>query len=1206
MFFKDIPKIKKKGSEAMFTHLHVHTEYSLLDGKSKIKELVARAKELGMKSLAITDHGSMFGCLEFYKECKAQDIKPIIGCEVYVAPDSRFSKQGSSDSDDRYNHLILLVENETGYKNLCKIVTTGWTEGFYYKPRVDLDVIRENSEGLICLSACLAGIVPSKLLKGDYEGAIDIARTYQQIFGKDKYFIELQDHGIMEEKQVVQPLIRLANEIGAGLVVTNDSHYTVREESMAHDILLCLQTGAKLSDERRMKFFGQEFYLKSEEEMRMLFPNLLEAYENTNRIADMCNFDYVLGQVFLPLYDYPPMYANAYEYFKKLCYDGAKKRYGDPIPADVAEKLEYELGVINQMGYVDYFLIVWDFINYARENDIPVGPGRGSGAGSICAYATGITNIDPIKYGLFFERFLNPERVSMPDFDVDFCYDRGHEVEEYVVQKYGRERVSKIVTYQTMAAKGSIRDVGRVLDYPYAECDKIAKMIPNDASSIDDALKMNSELKGLYDSEEKVRTLIDYAKAIEGTPKSTSKHAAGVLICDKPIVDYAPMMTSDGEQVIMARMGEVEELGLLKFDFLKLRTLTVIKDSLKNIKETTGKDIDIDKIDLTDKKVFNLLGTGKMYGVFQFESAGMKDTISKVQPTCIEDLIAVISLYRPGPMDSIPRYIRNKFHPEEVTYYHPCVEEILKPTYGCLVYQEQIMKVFQVMAGFTLGRADVVRRAMSKKKDKILKHEFEIFLNGYHDETTNIEGALSKGIPAETCNQILSDMTDFSKYAFNKSHAACYAVVAYQTAWLITYYPKEFFAAYLTSFIGDNNNLKKKCYEVKKKAGINIAPPDVNNSDTKFVVSGERVLFGLGALSGVGPAKTDQLVKERQKGLYKSLYDFINRLADVADKKMLESLIKSGSMDSIEEGHNRNELLAAYASLQNYVQTEKNSSISGQMSLFEFMDEGAKEATIPKIPTLPDLDNDVKLGYEKEIAYMYLSKHPLSGHRKWISNIKLNEVSDIVESIEEENGKYKNGDSVILPVIISGAINKKLTKKQTNVWFFTISDEGSDISAVGFDKFVNQYGHLLQEDRCYIIKGKLDQRDEETWQIIVDEAIMFPRNNSELEDFLKVVKPVEKKEQKYHQSQNNIEKPKQTVYRHGVYILVPNTEYAEKEVYPLLDEMPGSYPVFICFEGIKKPDGKPFVGRSNKTININSPALRQLVERVGMSNVKWY
>lgn len=1193
----------------MFTHLHVHTEYSLLDGKSKIKELVSRAKELGYTSLAITDHGVMYGCLEFYKECKAQGIKPIIGCEVYVAPDSRFSKQGASDSDDRYNHLVLLVENETGYKNLCKIVTLGFTEGFYYKPRVDEEVLRNNSEGLICLSACLAGAIPSKILKGDYNGALETAKTYQNIFGKDRFFIELQDHGIQEEKAVVQPLIRIAQEIGAELVVTNDSHYTVKSEAKAHDILLCIQTGKMISDEKRMKFFGEEFYLKSEEEMRQLFPAFPQAYDNTNKIAEMCNFDYELGKVHLPIYDYPPVYNSAYEYFKHLCYEGAKKRYGDPIPQDKVDQIEYELGVISQMGYIDYYLIVWDFINFAKSNDIPVGPGRGSGAGSICAYCVGITNIDPIKYSLFFERFLNPERVSMPDFDIDFCYERAWEVEEYVRKKYGESRVSKVITFQTMAARGSIRDVGRVLEYPYSEVDKIAKMIPNDANTINDALSTNPELKALYDSDERVKYLIDNAKSLEGMPKSTSQHAAGVLICDKPIVEYAPLMTSDGTQVIQNRKEELEELGLLKFDFLRLRTLTVIDRCLKTIEKRTGNKINIDEIDLTDQKVFSNLSTGKMYGVFQFESVGMKNTLAELHPTSVEDLTAVISLYRPGPMDSIPKYIHNRFHPEDVTYYHPCVEDILKPTYGCLVYQEQIMKVFQVMAGFTLGRADIVRRAMSKKKDKILKEEFEIFLHGKHDDKVDIEGALAKGIPESTCNAILDDMTDFSKYAFNKAHAACYAVVAYQTAYLISYYPVEFFAAYLTSFIGDNANLKKKCYEVKKNTGIVILSPDINSSNTEFVAEGDSITFGLGALSGIGPSTTNLIVDERNKnGQFESLFDFINRMDKVADKKCLESLIKSGAMDSIAEGHNRNELLAAYPLFQTYVQNEKNASMSGQYSLFDFLGEDAKKATIPKIPTLPDLDEDVKLEYEKEIAYMYLSKHPLENYRKWINNIKLDEVTDIIDSIEENDGRYVSGQDVILPIIVSGEIKKKISKKNTNVWFFTISDEGSDIPAVGFDKFVNQYGHLLNKDRCYVMKGKLDQRDDESWQIIANEVILFPRNNQEIDAFLKVVKPIERKQQVYHQSQNNIESKKQSseVYSHGIHIKVPTIAYAEKEIYSLLDSMPGSYPVFLYFEQEKTPDNRPVAGRYPKTINIDSPALREIVNKVGMPNVKWF
>lgn len=1192
----------------MFTHLHVHTEYSLLDGKSRIKELVARTKELGMTSLAITDHGVMYGCLSFYQECKKQGIKPIIGCEVYVAPNSRFDKQGSADTDDRYHHLVLLVENDIGYKNLCKICTTGFTEGFYYKPRVDEEILRQYSEGLICLSACLAGAVPNKILKGDYESAKQQAITYQEIFSKERFFIELQDHGIKEEKQVAQPLIRIAQEIGAELVVTNDSHYTTKDEAPAHDILLCMQTGKKLSDENRLRFDGEEFYLKSEEEMRQLFPAFPQAYDNTCKVAEMCNFDYELGITRLPVYDYPPEYTNSYEYMKYLCNKGLKERYGENVQKDKIDLLEYELNVIKNMGYVDYFLIVWDFINYAREHDIPVGPGRGSGAGSICAYCMYITNIDPVKYGLFFERFLNPERVSMPDFDIDFCYDRGVEVEEYVINKYGAERVSKVITYQTMAARGSIRDVGRVLDYPYTECDKIAKLIPNELNiTIDKALGMSNELKSLYDSDQKVKYLIDIARKIEGMPKSISQHAAGLLICDKPVVEYAPLTVSNDSVIIQARKEELEDLGLLKFDFLKLRTLTVIYNTIKNIEKRTGKKIDIDTIDLYDKKVFENLSTGKMYGVFQFESAGMKDVIAKLQPTSIEDLTAVISLYRPGPMDSIPRYIRNRFHQEEITYYHPCVEEILKPTYGCLVYQEQIMKVFQVMAGFSLGRADIVRRAMSKKKDKVLKEEFEYFKNGLEDKEKNIhiEGALKKGIPEETCNQILTDMTDFSKYAFNKSHAACYAVVAYQTAYLVNYYPVEFFAAYLTSFLDDNKQLKKRCSEVKKEAGINIASPDINISETNFVCDKNQIVFGLGALSGIGSSSTQKIVQERENnGNFKNLFDLVTRMITYPEinKKAYEALIKSGTLDSISEGHNRNELLAGFPILKTYAENEKNSSMSGQMSLFNFLDEDAKLATIPKIPKLPDLDDEIKLQYEKDVAYMYLSKHPLENYRKWIKGMNLDEISDITDSIEDNNEKYQSGMNIVAPVIISD-IKKIISKKNTNVWFFKVSDEGDSIDAVGFETFVNKYGYLLEENTCCIIKGKLDEKQENTWQIMVNEVIPFPKNNAEIDNFLKVVKPVEAKKQVYHQKQENIQKPPvqdNTKYNHGVHILVPNKEFAEKEIYPLINGMPGMYPVYVYFKEER------LGGQYPTSINIDSPNLRTIVEKVGMSNAKWF
>lgn len=1183
-----------------FTHLHVHTEYSLLDGKSKIEELVSAAKELGYDSLAITDHGVMYGCLAFYKECKKQGIKPIIGCEVYVAPGSRFDKQGAN-TEDRYNHLILLCKDDVGYKNLCKIVSKGFTEGFYYKARVDEELLRENSEGLICLSACIAGLVPSKLLRGDYEGALESARTYQEIFGKENYFIELQDHGIAEERMVNPQLVKLAGEIGAELVITNDCHYTRKSDAKVHDILLCMQTGKKVSDEKRMRFFGEEFYLKSEEEMRQLFPAFPQAYENTHKIAERCNFEYELGKIRLPVYEYPPQYASGYEYFKYLCYDGAKKRYGENLPANVTEQLEYELGVINKMGYVDYFLIVWDFINWAREHDIPVGPGRGSGAGSICAYSVGITNIDPLQYGLFFERFLNPERVSMPDFDIDFCFNRAVEVEDYVRNKYGEGRVSKIITYQTMAAKASVKDVARVLEWPYAEADKIAKMIPPKASSIQEAMKMNAELAGIYQSDQRIKELLDIAMAVEGMPKSTSQHAAGVLICDKEIVEYAPLMVSEGTQVIQATMLELEDLGLLKFDFLRLRTLTVMDDAKKRLAKK-GIEIDLDKLDMHDQKVFKNLSTGKMYGVFQFESGGMKNMLTKLKPTCIEDLTAIISLYRPGPMESIPRYIHCKHNPQDVTYYHECVKEILEPTYGCLVYQEQIMKVFQVMAGFTLGRADIVRRAMSKKKDSILKKEFEIFKNGLHDGTVDIEGAVAKGVPMNTIDRILGDMTDFSKYAFNKSHAACYAVVAYQTAYLATYYPQEFFASYLTSFLDDNKQLKKHCYGVRKKTGIRLLPPDINKSDTVFMVLEDKIMFGLGALSGVGKATTDKIVEERNKnGEFKSLYDFVSRVG--GDKKLLEALIKSGAMDSISEGHNRNEMLNVYERYITYVNSEKQSSMSGQYSLFDFLGEEAKMSAIPKYPELPDLDESKKLEYEKEIAYMYLSSHPLRQYENWTKGLKLDEISDIITSVEEEDGRYTNGQEVMSSVIISD-ISKKLTKTSQNIWFFQASDEGEDISVVGFNRFVNQFGFMLSNDCCCILKGKLEQRDEDTWQIIAEQVIMFPNNPQEADVFMKLTKQNDKPQQKYHQEQRNIiQEPTQRKYRHGLHVLVDSWDYATNEILPLLEQMPGNYPVFLYFKSVR--DGEMRAAEYQRGVNVEHPLIKEMVNKLGIQNVKW-
>ena len=1198
----------------MFTHLHVHTEYSLLDGKSKIKELVARAKELGFQSLAITDHGVMYGCLGFYKECIAQGIKPIIGCEVYVAPGSRFNKGGNTEPEDsmrevgshdasdskKYNHLILLVKNAQGYKNLCKIVTLGFTEGYYYKPRVDMEVLQKYSEGLICMSACLAGIVPTRLMHGNYEGALEAARAYQNIFGKENFFIEIQDHGIREERMVIPELIRIANTIGAGIVATNDSHYTVKEEAKAHDILLCLQTGKKLADENRMRFDGEEFYLKSEEEMRAIFPNLPEAFENTNRIADMCNFNYELGITRLPVYEYPPQYASAYEYFKYLCNVGLKNRYGENPSKQACDQLEYEISVINKMGYVDYFLIVWDFINWAREHDIPVGPGRGSGAGSIAAYAIGITNIDPLHYGLFFERFLNPERVSMPDFDIDFCFERAEEVEDYVRQKYGEERVSKILTFQTMAAKGSVRDVGRVMDIPIATVDKIAKMIPNKAGTLDEAISMNPELKSAYENDATTRDVINMAKSIEGMPKATSQHAAGVLICDKPITEYAPMMTSKGIQVVQADMLELEDYGLLKFDFLRLRTLTVIKHAIEAIKAAGGPDIDIDKIDINDKKVYEVMSSGNIYGMFQFESDGMKSLLGQLRPTSIEDLTAIISLYRPGPMDSIPQYIHNKHNPADVRYYHPCVEEILKPTYGCLVYQEQIMKVFQVMAGFSLGRADVVRRAMSKKKDKVLKAEFEVFKYGLHENGVDIEGAIARGIPEQTIDQILGDMTDFSKYAFNKSHAACYAVIAYQTAYMVTYYPAEFFAAYLSSFIGNTDALKKKVFEVKREAGIPVIRPDVNRSNTLFTASENSITFGLSALANVGHDISDAISTERENGPFTSLYDFLNRVNGL-NKRVIEALIDSGAMDSASDGFNRKEMKNGYPVLLKYVQNQKANLSSGQFSLFDYMTEEDKAASIPQIARMDDYSTSEKLIAEKDTAFMYLSQHPLDEYENILKGFSLDRIEDIVECMKEDatSNRYTDGTKVQFACVISD-VQKKISKKGSPFILLTASDEVGDITVLGFQKFADKYGYMLEENKCYIIEGKVSCNNDD-YKIFADKLFPLPTNSSELDMFYQNFKQAERKEQKYKQNQST--KKQERPFEHGCHLRLPSLDYAMKEILPLLGKMPGRYPVFFYF---METTGDTTAAAPNICIDVSNPLMMEVIfPKVGRENISW-
>ena len=935
-----------------FTHLHVHTEYSLLDGSNKIKEYVARVKELGMDSAAITDHGVMFGVIDFYREAKAAGIHPVLGCEVYVAPNSRFDKEASG-GEDRYHHLVLLAENNVGYGNLMKIVSKGFVEGFYYKPRVDMEVLQEYHEGIIALSACLAGEVQRYLVRGMYEEAKRAALKYEGIFGKGNYFLELQDHGIPEQKTVNQQLLRMSRELEIELVATNDVHYTYARDESAHDILLCLQTQKKLADQDRMRYEGGQYYVKSPEEMAQLFPYALEALENTHKIAQRCHVEIEFGVTKLPKYDVPGGYTS-WEYLNKLCFEGLEALY-PAVTEALKERLDYELNTIKEMGYVDYFLIVWDFIKYARDNDIIVGPGRGSAAGSLVAYTLGITQLDPIRYDLLFERFLNPERVSMPDIDVDFCFERRQEVIDYVVRKYGKDRVVQIVTFGTLAARGVIRDVGRVMDLPYAMVDSIAKMIPQELNiTIDKALKVNSELHKLYEEDEQVHTLIDMSRRLEGLPRHTSMHAAGVVISQKAVDEYVPLSrASDGSITTQFTMTTLEELGLLKMDFLGLRTLTVIQNAVRMAEKSSGKVIDMDTIDYNDKKVLDSLGTGKTDGIFQLESAGMKNFMKELKPQSLEDVIAGISLYRPGPMDFIPQYIRGKNNPGTITYDCPELVPILESTYGCIVYQEQVMQIVRVLGGYTLGRSDLLRRAMSKKKAAVMQKERQNFVYGNEEE--GVPGCIKNGIKEEIANKIYDEMIDFANYAFNKSHAAAYAVVAYQTAYLKYYYPVEFMAALMTSVIDNTRKVSEYIYSCRQM-GIQILPPDINRGEGGFSVDGQNIRYGLSAIKSVGKPVIDAIVSEREtRGEYKSLQDFIERLSGKeVNKRTIESFIKSGALDSL--GGTRKQFMMVYVRILDSVNQEKKHAMAGQLSLFDLVSEEEKSAYEIHLPNVGEYD----------------------------------------------------------------------------------------------------------------------------------------------------------------------------------------------------------------------------------------------------------
>ena len=1072
-----------------FTHLHVHTEYSLLDGSSKIRELTARAKELGMDSMAITDHGVMYGVIDFYRAAREVGIKPILGCEVYVAPGSRFDRENGA-GEDRYYHLILLAENNTGYKNLMKIVSKGFVDGFYYKPRVDLDLLETYHEGIISLSACLAGEVQKYLARGMYEEAKRSALRYSEIFGKDHFYLELQDHGIPEQKMVNQGLLRLSQETGLELVATNDVHYTFAEDAKAHDILLCIQTGKKVTDEDRMRYEGGQYYCKSEEEMRKLFPYAQEAIDNTHKIAERCNVEIEFGVTKLPKYEVPEGF-DSWTYLNHLCREGFKTRYPDD-DGTLSRRLDYELGVIKTMGYVDYFLIVWDFINYARSQNIMVGPGRGSAAGSIVSYTLGITNIDPVRYNLLFERFLNPERVSMPDIDVDFCYERRQEVIDYVVRKYGKDQVVQIVTFGTLAAKGVVRDVGRVLDLPYAMCDSIAKMIPNDLGmTLDKALTANPDLKKLYNEDEQVKYLIDMSKRLEGLPRHTSMHAAGVVIGSRSIDEFVPLSrAADGTITTQFTMTTIEELGLLKMDFLGLRTLTVIQNAVRLAEKDYGIKLDMDHIDYNDKKVLESIGTGRTEGVFQLESGGMKGFMKELKPENLEDIIAGISLYRPGPMDFIPRYLKGKNDKTSITYECPQLEPILSPTYGCIVYQEQVMQIVRDLAGYTMGRSDLVRRAMSKKKTAVMEKERQNFV--YGNEAEGVKGCIANGIDEKTANHIYDEMIDFAKYAFNKSHAAAYAVVSYQTAYLKYYYPKEFMAALMSSVMDNVSKFSEYILTCRRMMDIAILPPDINEGESGFSVSGDGIRYGLSAIKSVGRPVVDAILEERKKnGIFSSMEDFINRMTNKeVNRRTIENFIKSGAMDSL-PGTRRQKVAVALILLDNKARERKN-AWEGQMSLFDLVSEEEKKEYQVSFPDVGEYSKEELLAFEKDILGVYISGHPLDDYEGlWRKNITATSADFIVDE-ETEEAVVKDGMKVVIGGLVAGKV-VKTTRSNQLMAFITLEDLMGSVEVIVFPKNYEADRDVLTEDSKIFIKGRVSLGDEPVGKLVCEQVIPFSK-----------------------------------------------------------------------------------------------------------------
>lgn len=1176
-----------------FTHLHLHSEYSLLDGACKIKELIKKVKELGQTAVAVTDHGVMYGIIDFYKQAKKEGLKPIIGCEVYLARRTRFDRV--SEFDRNSFHLVLLCKNNEGYQNLIKIVSSAWISGFYGKPRVDKELLRKYSNGLIGLSACLAGEIPRLLSDNNYEEAKKSAKEYEEIFGKGNFYLEIQDHNIPEQKRIIPLLAKLSDEMGIPLVATNDCHYLNSDDAYMHKVLLCIQTNHTINDKDSFEFSSNEFYVKSEEEMKALFSGYPQAIENTKIIEALCNVEIEFGKTKLPHFDVPNGKSH-FEYFKEKCYAGLYKNYGETPDKSVIDRLEYELSTINEMGYVDYYLIVQDFVQYAKNSGIPVGPGRGSGAGSLAAYCIGITGIDPLKYNLIFERFLNPERVSMPDFDIDFCYERRPEVINYVIKKYGKDHVSQIVTFGTMAARAAIKDVGRALAIPYSTTDKISKLIPMELGmTIDKALKMSGELRDIYERDLKIREFIDMAKKVEGLPRHASTHAAGVVITEKPVDNYVPLAKNDESVVAQYTMTLLEELGLLKMDFLGLRTLTVISDSEKMIRAKQP-NFDISLVS-EDKEVFEMLSRGETDGVFQFESAGMKNVLSQLKPEKIEDLIAIISLYRPGPMDSIQTYIANRHNPEKISYLHPALSKILDVTYGCIVYQEQVMQIFRELAGYSAGRADIVRRAMSKKKADVMEHEKNIFINGLLDENGKIivEGCLRRGVSKEVAEKIFSQMESFAAYAFNKSHAAAYAFISYQTAWLKCKYPKEFMASLLTSVFNFSDKIFGYISECRRMK-IEILPPSVNESERNFTVTGDKIRFGLGAIKTVSDNFIDRLLIERKEnGKFTSFYSFCKRMyGQDFNKRLLENLIKGGSLDNFKQ--NRRQMLSVVESVMEEISEHKKKNIEGQIGFFEGI--GGNEAEEIDFPNLEEFPRNKLLAMEKEIIRMYISGHPLLDYSKEIESPTVDKIADIY-SMPEKYGNSSNPKVKIIAVISS--VKLKITKNNDTMAFLKLEDLTGSIEVVVFSRTLSEFSKYVKEENVVVLRGNVRFEDEGELRIICQNI-----SSIEEDEFLNSENDI-KTENPNLKLKNNLcekydtEKPKkESNKRNGLYLKLKNNlceEYHKATL--LLSIFEGPTPVYIFFEDQQSLKLAP----RKMWIQMNDVLIKELKNQIGEKNV---